>query len=230
MRHHAPRMSRQSERRPGARLRRPGYLWTMSIRRILTATAIALVAAVPATAQQKLSLSQISAYLNGLQTVEGAFTQINDDGTIQTGTVYISRPGKVRFEYDPPEETLVLASGGAVAIFDPKGNAGPETYPLDRTPLKIILDERVDLTRERMVTGHDTDGAATVVTAQDPENPDQGRLQMLFTGPPVELRQWRILDASGGETTVVLGETTVGRPLPDRLFNIQLNTPDSGRP
>lgn len=195
----------------------------MTVRSFLLAAGLALAAALPAAAE-KLPLSAISAYLNSFETARGAFTQINDDGTIQTGTLYIRRPGRMRFEYDPPDETLVLASGGAVAVFDPKGNAGPETYPLERTPLKIILARQVDLSRERMVTAHDYDGTATIVTAQDPENPDYGSLQLVFTGSPVELRQWKVIDAAGGSTTVVLGELELGPALPNRLFNIQLNT------
>lgn len=195
----------------------------MNMRSILLAAGLALASSLPAAAE-KLSLSAISAYLNSFETARGAFTQINDDGTIQTGTIYIRRPGRVRFEYDPPDETLVLASGGAVAVFDPKGNSGPETYPLERTPLKIILARQVDLSRERMVTAHTHDGTATTVTAQDPENPDYGNIQLVFTGPPVELRQWRVNDSGGGSTTVVLGELEIGPALPNRLFNIQLNT------
>lgn len=194
----------------------------MTVRSLLLAAGLALAWALPAAAE-KLPLSAISAYLNSFETARGAFTQINDDGTIQTGTIYIRRPGRVRFEYDPPDETLVLASGGAVAVFDPKGNAGPETYPLERTPLKIILARRVDLSRERMVTAHDYDGTATIVTAQDPENPDYGNIQLVFTGSPVELRQWKVNDSGGGSTTVVLGDLELGPALPNRLFNIQLN-------
>lgn len=194
----------------------------MTVRSLLLAAGLALASALPAAAE-KLPLSAISAYLNSFETARGAFTQINDDGTIQTGTIYIRRPGRVRFEYDPPDETLVLASGGAVAVFDPKGNAGPETYPLERTPLKIILARRVDLSRERMVTAHDYDGTATIVTAQDPENPDYGNIQLVFTGSPVELRQWKVNDSGGGSTTVVLGDLELGPALPNRLFNIQLN-------
>jgi outer membrane lipoprotein-sorting protein len=194
----------------------------MTVRSLLLAAGLALASALPAAAE-KLPLSAISAYLNSFETARGAFTQINDDGTIQTGTIYIRRPGRVRFEYDPPDETLVLASGGAVAVFDPKGNAGPETYPLERTPLKIILARRVDLSRERMVTAHDYDGTATIVTAQDPENPDYGNIQLVFTGSPVELRQWKVNDSGGGSTTVVLGDLELGPTLPNRLFNIQLN-------
>lgn len=195
----------------------------MTLKHLALASATAIAFATPAWAE-KLSLDAISQYLNGLQTAQGAFTQINDDGTISTGTIYIARPGKIRFEYNPPEQTLVLASAGAVAIFDPKTNQGPETYPLNRTPLKIILAENVDLGRANMVVGHGYDGTATTVTAQDPEHPEYGNIQLRFTGNPVELRQWIVNDDSGSSTTVVLGELKTGGNLPFRLFDIEQNT------
>jgi len=195
----------------------------MKLARITLTAALALGLAAPAWAD-KLSLNAISQYLNGLKTAQGAFTQINDDGTISTGTIYIARPGKIRFEYNPPEKTLVLASAGAVAIFDPKTNQGPESYPLNKTPLKIILAKNVNLGQANMVTGHSYDGTATIVTAQDPEHPEYGNIQLKFTGNPVELRQWIINDDAGSTTTVVLGELKKGGNLPYRLFDIDLNT------
>ncbi len=171
-------------------------------------------------AAERLSLSAISAYLNDLKTAQSAFTQINDDGTISTGTVYIHRPGRVRFEYAPPNDALVMAGGGTVAIFDPKSNTGPENYPLRRTPLSLILARDVDLTRANMVVEHEFDGTSTIVRAQDPEHPEYGSIDLVFTGPPVELRQWRINDDAGGQTTVVLGEMETGVRLGARLFNI----------
>lgn len=188
-----------------------------------------LVALAGPAAAEKLSLNALSQYLNGLQTAKGAFTQINDDGTISTGTIYIKRPGKIRFEYNPPEETLVLASSNTVAIFDPKTNQGPESYPLGKTPLSIILARNVDLGRANMVVGHSYDGTATTITAQDPAHPEYGNIQLKFTGNPVELRQWIINDDSGSSTTVVLGELTKGGSLPNRLFDIALNTQQRGR-
>lgn len=187
------------------------------MKHILTATLFALSVASPALAD-KLPLNSISQYLNGLGTAKGAFTQINDDGTISTGTIYIKRPGRVRFEYNPPESALVVASAGAVVIVDTKSNQPPESYPLDRTPLSIILARNVDLGRARMVVGHSYDGTSTTVTAQDPDNPDYGNIQMVFTGPSVELRQWVINDNAGSTTTVVLGELTKGVAMSDRLF------------
>ncbi|SRR6056297_1185453 len=194
-----------------------------------TALALGLALLTPlAAVAQQLSLDEISRYLNQLKTAEGAFTQINDDGTISTGKIYIKRPGKIRFEYDPPEETLVLASANAVAIFDPKTNQGPETYALSRTPLSIILARTVDLAQAGMVTGHSYDGTATIVTAQDPEHPEYGNIQLKFTGNPVELRQWVINNDTGSSTTVVLGDMQQGVSIPNSLFDIARNTKQRG--
>ncbi|MEX0311653.1 MAG: outer membrane lipoprotein carrier protein LolA [Tateyamaria sp.] len=168
---------------------------------------------------EKLPLNAISNYLNGLRTAEGTFTQINDDGTVDTGKIYIKRPGKMRFEYNAPNESLVVASANAVFIVDKKSNQPPETYPLRRTPLSLILARNVNLSQANMVVGHDFDGTATVVTAQDPENPEYGNIQMKFTGNPVELRQWVINDSGGGQTTVILAGVETGGTLSNRLFD-----------
>jgi len=181
----------------------------------------------PASAE-KLSLNQISAYLNKFTTAKGGFTQINGDGTISTGTIYIRRPGRIRFEYAPPDKTLVLASAGTVAIFDNKSNTAPEQYPLKRTPLGIVLQKNVDLARARMVVGHTSDGKTTTVVAQDPEHPDYGQIRLLFTANPIELRQWVIVDGTGGETTLVLNGLEKGMKLPARLFNIDLEAESRG--
>jgi outer membrane lipoprotein-sorting protein len=193
----------------------------MNMMRILLAPVLVVVMALPAAAE-KLSLSALSQYLNELRTATGAFTQINGDGTISTGTIYINRPGRIRFEYAPPDNTLVIAGGSSVAIFDPKSNTGPETYPLARTPLSIILADRVNLGQARMVVGHSYDGTATTVTAQDPDNPDYGNIQLVFTGNPIQLRQWLINDDAGNSTTVVLGDMRTGTAMAASLFNIQL--------
>lgn len=198
------------------------------MKRFLIASCLVLASAAPALAE-KLPLSAISRYLNGMQTAQAPFTQINDDGSLSTGTLYIKRPGRVRFEYDPPEKAVVVAGGGAVVIFDPKSNVEPETYPLSRTPLSIILARNVDLDRANMVTGHGFDGTATVVTAQDPENPEYGNIQLMFTDDPVELRKWVITDGGGGQTTVVLQSLETGKALSDILFNTQLVDDDANR-
>ncbi len=187
----------------------------------LLAGFVLALSATSALAEGKVPLSTISTYLNGLTTVSAPFTQYNDDGSQSTGQLYLHRPGRMRFEYDPPNGATVVAGAGAVVIHDPKSNQPPESYPLKRTPLSIILDRRVNLGQANMVVGHSFDGTATVVTAQDPKNPDYGRIDLKFSGDPMELRSWVIHDNSGGQTTVVLGELTKGETLGSSLFSSQ---------
>ncbi len=191
------------------------------------AFALMLSATAPAAwAAEQLSLNQVSAYLNGLTTAKAKFTQISDDGSLATGQLYLHRPGRARFEYDPPNGGTVVAGGGAVVIHDPKSNQPPETYPLKRTPLSLILDRNVDLGRANMVVGHGFDGTATVVRAQDPENPEYGSIELMFTDTPVELRKWVIHDGAGGQTTVILGDLVADVDLGSSLFSTEKGSND----
>lgn len=188
------------------------------MKRLLLSLAVLAATALPALADA-IPLAQLSQYLNGIRTAQGAFTQINADGSISTGTIYMRRPGRVRFEYDA-DDVLVMAGGGQVAIFDGRSNQRPEQYPLRRTPLNLILERDVDLGRSGMVVGHVADATSTRVTARDPENPDIGQITLVFTDDPIQLRQWVIVDEVGSETTVILGELQEGVSLGARLFNI----------
>lgn len=209
------------------------YIYPMTMLTRLLAPAALLVASLLPAGAAPIPLDAISDYMNGMRTAESKFTQVNADGSISTGTLYIKRPGRMRFEYDPPEEALVIAGAGAVAIFDPKSNGGPETYGLNRTPLKLILDDNMDLSRANMVTGHREEGPSTVLRAQDPEHPEYGNIELVFTGgpqegAPVELRQWVVTDEAGSQTTVILGELQTGVNLGDSLFSIRRETARRG--
>jgi outer membrane lipoprotein-sorting protein len=182
--------------------------------------ALALLALAAPAAAQKLSLAEISAYLNDMSTAQAEFTQINDDGSISTGEIFISRPGRIRFQYDPPDAGLVLATRGQVAVFDAKSNQRPQRFPLNKTPLFLILASNVDLGRAKMVVGHVSDGATTTVIAQDPKHPEYGTIQLVFTPNPVELRQWIITDSTGQRTTMILGKLALGGQFRRSLFSI----------
>ncbi|ABA77637.1 outer membrane lipoprotein carrier protein LolA [Rhodobacter sphaeroides] len=197
----------------------PSFI-TMKPMRLILAPLAFLALALPAAAE-KIPLSALSSYLNGLSTAEADFTQVNADGSVSTGRIFIKRPGRVRFEYAPPEKSLVVAGGGQVAIFDAKSNQPPEQYPLSRTPLSLILAQNIDLGRAKMVVGHREDKNTTRVVAQDPAHPEYGTIEMVFTANPVALRQWVITDDAGNQTTVILGAMAQGRNLPASLFSIQ---------
>lgn len=190
-------------------------------------TLIMLTVAAPATADP-LSLGEISRYFNSFRTAQGDFTQINPDGTLTTGRIMLHRPGRVRFEYDPPDPNLVLAAGGSVNVFDARSNQGPTVYPLRRTPLSLILAERVDMTRARMVVDHFREGPTTVVVAQDPEHPEYGNIRLVFSAGPTELRQWIITDDMGRETTVILGGLEHDVRFRAGLFSVDLEVQRRG--
>lgn len=192
----------------------------MNRRTALLAPLALLAFSLPARAA-RISLQAISAYLNGLTTAEADFRQVNSDGSVSVGRVFIRRPGRVRFEYAPPDRNLVLASGDQVAIFDGKSNQPPEQYPLKRTPLNLILAPNIDLGRARMVVGHREEGDKTIVRAQDPEHPEYGTIDLVFSDKPLALRQWIITDDSGARTTVSLGDMTTGKTYQPSLFSIQ---------
>jgi len=191
----------------------------MMMKNILLVPLTVLAMSVPAFAE-KIPLNTLAQYISAIQSAQSPFTQINDDGSITTGTIYIKRPGRARFEYDPPNKSLVIAGGSTVAIFDPKSNVPPEQFPLSRTPLNLILAERIDFNRSKMIVGHKEDGNATVVTAQDPEHPEYGNIQLKFTGSPTQLRQWVITNDAGQQTTVILGDLKKVNSLRTSLFSI----------
>lgn len=203
------------------------YIGPMNRRTALLAPLFALALGLPARAEP-VPLAQLSAYLNALTTAEAEFTQISADGSISTGKLFIKRPGRVRFEYAPPDQSLVMAGGGQVAIFDAKSNQPPEQYPLKRTPLNLILARDVDLTNAKMVVGHYEVQDTTRVVAQDPENPEYGTIELVFTNDPVALSSWVITDDMGNKTDVILDRMILGGDLPPSLFNITLEQQKRG--
>lgn len=195
-------------------------------RTFLTASAAALVIARPAAAAP-LTLDRIEAYLDGLSTVTARFSQINDDGSRSSGRFMMRRPGRMRFEYDAPDESLVIAGRGSVAIFDARSNEPPQRFQLANTPLKILLFDDIDLGRERMLVAHQYDDTYTYLTLQDPEHPEYGSLRVVFADPPA-LTGWVVTDGSGARTTVTLSGLQTGMRLPGDLFDLDAALAERG--
>lgn len=190
------------------------------MKRTLLALPLLLATAATPVLADEIPLSKLSAYINGLTTAQANFTQINPDGSGSKGLLIIKRPGRMRFEYTKPDKTVVLASGGQVAIFDAKSNQPPEQYPLSKTPLNLVLAPKVNLEQSGMVVGHSEEGKLTVVTAQDPKHPEVGTIALGFSNNPIALRQWIVTDETGGQTTVLLDELKTGETYAPSTFII----------
>ncbi len=189
------------------------------------ALAATLAAGLPAAAQQlsgtdMRDLARISNYLNGIDTLQGSFVQVGPDGETSDGDFYIRRPGRLRFEYEPPNPALVVADGFWVGVYDTHMNT-LDRYPLSKTPLDLLLRERVDLQDEGAVQSVERGEGRIRVKAIDPKNPDQGSITMIFNDNPLELQQWVVVDAQGLTTTVALSEMRANVQLDPKLFRVE---------
>ena len=193
-------------------------------RRLFLAGCAAVVAS-PAFAQNE-SINRLNTYLTNLRSAVATFTQENPDGTSTTGTFYMKKPGKMRFEYDAPSDSLVVADGRTLAIFDAKSNVSPQRYPQRRTPLSMLSADDIDVTSSVFVRRIEETGGRAYVTMYDPEKPQNGQMVMIFEINPMQLVEWILTDKSGLETHVFLNNLQTGVDLRNRLFSIGWNISD----
>ena len=169
---------------------------------------------------ERISLNKISDYINGLTTLQADFEQINSDGSIDRGKLYIRRPGRMRLEYTAPNNALVIAGAGSVAIFDDKSKNGQTLLPLKKTPLNLLLKKNVDLYKNEMITEHTANNENTFIVAKDPKRKSQGSIKMVFSNSPVSLQGWTITNQSNQKTKIILDKLDKKTKIPLYLFNI----------
>jgi outer membrane lipoprotein-sorting protein len=181
---------------------------------LLLALAPALAALPPGDAE---ALRRIEAYLEGIGTLEARFEQVGPDGGIATGRVYIQRPGKLRIDYDPPSQILLVATDWRLIFWD--GSIEQQNViPVSETPLGFLLGDRVDLGDAIEVTRIGRRQGEIDVTVIRADAPDQGSVTLTFAEEPLELRRWSVTDAQGLTTLVLLQDTETGKPLDPALF------------
>lgn len=159
---------------------------------------------------------KLIAYLEGLDTLSGDFTQIAPSGAISEGKFYLDRPGKLRFEYDPPTPLLLVASGGLVYVRD-EALETTDSYPVGRTPLKFLLSRKIDRDDANVVAvDRGVDNVAVTFSSTDEET--EGELTIISNAPDFSLRRWIVRDPQGGLTVVTLNNVKSGERLANSLF------------
>jgi outer membrane lipoprotein-sorting protein len=167
--------------------------------------------------QDSADLDRLSEALNAIHSLKAEFTQIDPNGAIEQGEAYILKPGKMRFEYKPPSNVLVVSDGIDVAVFNNKLNTA-DRYPLASTPLNILLSDRTNLSANRNVIGIDHRPGEIVVHARSNDRRMTGNIAIVFSDPGFALKQWTVVDAQGLATTVTLHNVQTGVPLQPELF------------
>lgn len=169
--------------------------------------------------EQRATLDAVNTYFNSIVTLEGKFVQTGPDGGQTTGYFVIDRPGKLRFRYYPPAQLDIIADGKTVAI-DDKALGEQTLLLLSETPLRFLVSQSVDLTREAVVQSVGADADLITVVLEDTAVYAAGRLTLIFDARTIELKQWTVTDAQGLDTTVALYEVKSGTETNPKWFEI----------
>ncbi len=182
------------------------------------AVAAPLLGAAPAGAATD-TLERINRYFNSIRTMKGQFVQFGPRGQRTDGQFAILRPGRVRFFYNPPSTLDIIADGKSVAVRDRK-RATQDIWPLDRTPLRFLLDDGFDLTRDAKVTRVNVGPDNVEVVIEENTAFGDGKLTLFFDSETSELRQWNVVDSKGQETSVSIYNVSTGVNVDPGLFKI----------
>lgn len=176
---------------------------------------------------QVSALQTLGSYFNAIRDIRGEFTQIGPKGHVSTGVFYISKPGRMRFEYAPPNPFVVVADGTWVTIKNNAKNKADQ-YPLSATPLRLVLADQVDLMQEADIKSVDVADGLTTVVIEDKDGLVPGQLVLVFDSQRNALQQWVIVDGQGRRTTITLSNIEASKQPDPKLFVVQL--PDTRKP
>src|SRR6516165_10283285 len=193
-----------------------GAFFAAALTRVLPAVAATAPAAATLTPQDNADLQRIAAYLSSVRTMYAKFQQVSGSGGRATGQLWMARPGRMRFEYDPPSPILLLADRFYVYFVD-KQLAQMSKVGLKSTPAWFLLRDPItfdDLVIKRFERGANT----LTITIVDPKEPDNGSLTIAFSNQPLALVQWTIVDQQHKTTTVSISNAQFGVALDPELF------------
>jgi outer membrane lipoprotein-sorting protein len=173
----------------------------------------------PLSAQDRADIARIEAYLDTLRSLKGRFLQIAPDGGTSQGKAWLERPGRMRFEYDPPSPFLLVAGHGVVMFYDRKLQQ-VSSFPIGTTPLGILLADKVRLSGDVTVNDVARQPGLVQVTMSRTRSPGDGTLTLVFADQPLQLRQWAVVDAQRQETRVSLFNMEPGGRFDDDLFDV----------
>jgi outer membrane lipoprotein-sorting protein len=169
--------------------------------------------------RQRLLIEKVNTYLTGVRTLVGDFVQVAPDGGRSRGKFYLQKPGRVRFDYEPPSRTELIADGQSLVVRDRK-LATQDIYPLSQTPLWFLLEDQIDLRRTNLVGVYADNLFVTLVIEQKQIFGGTHRLLLMFGVRDFRLRQWTIADDQGSGTTVAVYNLDTSKKLDPKLFKI----------
>ena len=181
-----------------------------------------VLAAAPAWAaldsEESKAVEKAQRYLNGISTLQSRFVQISSNGAYAEGEVFIRRPGRMRFEYDPPHPVLLIADGVNLLYYD-KQLKQASFIPLWETPLWFLIRKKVDLADKVEVSQVNQEAGVLRLTLEEKGAGENGRVTLVFSDHPFALRKWEVVDAQGVTTQVALVNPQFGVAIDKDLFD-----------
>ncbi len=172
------------------------------------------------TPEQRAVIDKVGNYLSTVHNLSGKFVQVGPDGRKVEGEFFIQKPGKVRFEYDPPAKIEIVADGQSLVVRD-RGVGTTDVYPLSQTPLRFLLSSNVDLLRDTNLVAVYTDAVfVTVVVEEKSPLVGTSRLMVMFSSKDMQLKQWTVTDPQGFDTTVAVYNLDTTRRADPAMFRI----------
>ena len=182
-------------------------------------------AAAAKTIDAQAAVEKANAALNSFSTMSATFSQVGAEGGRLSGTVWVQRPGKLRFEYEKPSTMEVVSDGSTVLVRDRKLNTS-DPYPVSQTPLKFLLASRIDLARDTRVRSVSAGGEGVSIAIEDSSTlGGTSRITLIFDNDITTLRRWRVTDPQGYTTTVSLGGIQKNVAIDPRTFNLGFMRP-----
>jgi|SRR5579859_276461 len=169
------------------------------------------------TAQDQADLKRIESYLGNIKTMQALFQQTNPDGSTAEGELFLSRPGKMRFEYQPPVQMFIVSDGNYVAVDDLELK-NVQFFPVESTPVWFLLREAIKLSGDVTVTRFERGPKSLRVTCVQTKDPNSGAITLVFQDDPLVLKQWIVLDPQHRLTTVALVDPREGVQLKPEMF------------
>ncbi len=173
-------------------------------------------------AGQQQAIAKINAYINSFQSLKCDFAQVSSKGNLSQGVLYISKPGKLRFDYAAPNPLLIIADGRWLTIKDRVRERGDQ-FPLSATPLRLVVSPQVDLLAETDVVAFDQRDGITSVSLQDRKGGMGGYITLIFDDQLNQLQQWIVVDGKDRRTSVQLSNIQFGGKFDPKLFIGQIN-------
>jgi len=165
-------------------------------------------------------ITSVNKYLNSFQNLKGKFVQVGPLGKYTNGQFFLSRPGRVRFEYEPPSPLMIVADGSWVSIENRKLKTA-EHYPLSATPLNIILADNINLLKDADISDVFRDKSIVTLALRDKGSTKSGQITLVFQAQEMALKEWIVIDDQGYRTRISVSELVVGIKQNPKMFFIK---------